>query len=94
MRRRRFLHATVDVLLRFAVQDGFADDVHVRPDLVVPVQDIQVVRVEAEGPRLVEVARSQREYDRDQDAKPEDRGLEQEMIVAVDGSHKPPGGDE
>jgi len=95
VRRRRFRHGAVaEVLLRFAVQDSFANDVHVRPDLVVPVQDVQVVRAEAEGPRLVEVPRSQREYDRDQDPKPEDRGSEQVMIVAVDGRVNPPGGDE
>jgi hypothetical protein len=50
--------------------------------------------VEAESPRLVEVPRSQREYDRDQDAKIEESGPEQVIIVAKDGSRKPPGGDE
>lgn len=93
MRRRGFWQAA-DVLLRFAVQNGFVNDVHVRLQLVVPVQDVQVARAEAEAPRLVKVPRSQREYDRDQDAEPEERGSEQEIVVAVDGSHKPPGGDE
>ena len=95
VRRHRFLRGEpADVLLRFAQQDGFADDVHVGPHLVVPVQDVQVVRAEAEGPRLVEVPRSQREYDRDQDAEIEERGPEQVIIVAEDGCRKPPGGDE
>ena len=94
VRRHRFLRGPADVLLRFAEQDGFADDVHVGLQLVVPVQDVQVVRAEAESPRLVEVPRSQREYDRDQDAEPEESGPEQVIIVAKDGSRKPPGGDE
>lgn len=65
------------------------NEIHVRLQFVVPIKDIQVIRMEAERPRHVEVPRKECEYERDGNAEPEDRRLKQEMIVAVDRCAKP-----
>jgi len=65
------------------------DDVHVRLEFVVPVQDIEVIGVVAEGPRHVEVPRKESEYNRYRKTEPKDGGAEQKVIIAVDRCHQP-----
>ena len=67
--------------------------IHVRLQFIVPIEDIQVIRMEAERPCHVEVPREKCENDGNGDTEPEDRRFKQEMIVAVDRCGNPSRGD-
>lgn len=75
-------------------QVGLADEVHVRSEFVVPVQDIKIIGVEAEGPRHVEVPWEECEQNSNGKAEPKDGGSEQKVIVAIDGCRDPSRGDD
>ena len=68
------------------------NNVHVRFDFVVPIKDIQVIRVEAERPCHIEVPREECKQDRDRKTEPKDSRTKQEVIVAINGSRNPSGG--
>jgi len=58
------------------------NEVHVRFNFVVPIKDIQVIRVEAERPCHVEVPREECEWDCNEKTEPEDSRSIQEVVVA------------
>jgi hypothetical protein len=69
------------------------DEVHFRVDFVVPIQYIEISGVKAEGPRHVEISREEGEQDGDGKTEPEERRLEQVVIITIDWRGKPTGCD-
>ena len=57
-------------------------------------QDVDVVREQVEFVRFVQVAREEREDDGEREGEPEERGLEEEVVVPVDGGDEPARGDD
>lgn len=72
----------------------FALDVQTGTKLEVPAHDIDVVRRDEEIPCFVDVAGGEGDEDGDRKGEPEESGMEEIVVIAIDGSGEPSGRDD
>lgn len=72
----------------------FALDVETGVELEIPAHDIDVVRGDEEIPCFVDVARCEGDEDGDREGEPKEGGMEEIVVIAINGSGKPSGRDD